>query len=167
MTLEQTLASTPAPEWKTDLAIVFDWYDGPRQGVCRLAAPAAEFFFDLLDERPTPDDLDDRLFRLSEIPPGSVEDILSALRDVGRPTGPVWTPIWRFSNEAARAQAENRLRALAASKRSTTLVVYTRDMTDFLGCWRVDPCEPGHADWFAALGVPPPQPAEAGAPPVE
>src|SRR5438876_4645618 len=102
MKLETLLGSLPVDQWVTKQAVVFDWFDGPREGVCSLARPGGEFYFELLDERPNAEDLDDRLFRLSELAPGSVTEVLTATRELGQPTGPVWVPMWRFPNETAQ-----------------------------------------------------------------
>ena len=48
MDLEQLLTAVPVSGWRTRQAVVFDWYDGPREGVCALAEPACEFYFNCL-----------------------------------------------------------------------------------------------------------------------
>jgi hypothetical protein len=149
MSFEQLLASVPVDHWQTRQAIAFDWYDGPREGICSLANPAVEFFYSLLGERQNSDDADDRLFRLSEIPEGSVASAIKSLADLGLASdlsNPVWCPIWQFPTDDAKLRAEQVLRDIEAGKKPTAMVVLTRDMIDFLGCWRVD--------WFSALGIP-------------
>jgi hypothetical protein len=153
MNLESTLTSVPADQWKVSLSIIFDWYDGPRQGICRLAQPAVEFSFELIDERFSPDGPDDRLFRLSEIPAGSVEAVLSGLQNLGHPTGPYWVPIWRFPSEEERQGAEALVKQVQQARRPTSLVLSTRDMVEFLGCWKVPTGERPTGGWFAALNL--------------
>jgi hypothetical protein len=152
--LEPALRSLPAPRWTTRQAIVFDWYDGPREGVCALSNPPGEFRFELLDERPTADDLDDRLYRVSALPAGSVDEIVSALHDLGGPTGPVWVPVWKFPTDEARQQAERCLESVLVRGQPTPLVIRTPDMLRFLGCWQGDLSGPNGSDWFTALGIP-------------
>lgn len=149
MNLEQLLTSVPAPQWRTRQAVVFDWYDGPREGVCALAEPACEFYFELLAERPTPDDLDDRLYRVSALPPGSVDELLTALADLGPLAAPLWSPVWRFSMPAEREKADRTVHDTRARRRPTDLVVYSRDMCEFLG-YRLLPRDGvnGSANWF-------------------
>jgi hypothetical protein len=152
MDLEAALTSAPVARWRTRQAVVFDWYDGPREGVCALAEPACEFYFELLDERPSADDLDDRLFRLSAVPAGTTDRLLDGLRDLGGPAGPVWVPLWRFDGDAARQRADQLVESAQASRRPSSLVIATRDMTQFLGCWTLTrPIEPV-TDWFSYLG---------------
>ena len=154
MNLEQKLLSLPVEQWTTRQALVFDWYDGPRAGVCWLDAPAVEFAFDLLDERRNEDAADDRLFRLNELPEGSVAEILSILQPLGQPAGPLWSPVWRFSDHDALQKAEEQLRQVMSRSRPTTVVVYTHDMVEFLGCWNIPFNGRDVADWFAELNVP-------------
>ncbi len=151
MDLEERLKSWPQSVWTTGQAIILDWYDGPRAGICALAEPAAEFAFELLDERPTDDGLDDRLFRISALPPGTVDRTLAALHELGGPRGPVWTPVWRFASEEARQRAEGHLETVTAQKRPTSLVIHTRDMQNFLGCCQLELPGQSNGDWFAAI----------------
>src|SRR5712691_11225607 len=96
----------PPDQWVPGQTIAFDWYDGPRAGVCSLGRPGGEFFFELLDERYNPDGLDDRLYRLSELPPGTVEEVQTALAVLGRPLNPVWVPVWSFPGDMDRQRPE-------------------------------------------------------------
>lgn len=155
MQLETLLKDTPVDQWATRLAIIFDWYDGPREGVCCLSQPGGEFYFELLDERMDPDGLDDRLLRLSELPAGSVAETQSVLEDLGGPTHCYWVPIWKFSSDAARERGERQVQAVRAARRPTDLVIWTPDMEQFLGLWTVARTEPDRKDWFAFLGIPP------------
>ena len=154
MQLETLLRNTPVGQWATRLAIIFDWYDGPREGICSLSRPGVEFYFELLDERFNPDGLDDRLLRLSELPSGSVAETQSVLSVLGSPTHCYWVPIWRFPDEAARERGERQVQAVRAARRPTDLVICTQDMEHFLGLWTVPRTEPDRKDWFAFLGIP-------------
>lgn len=99
MNAQETLCSVPASDWMIDQVIVFDWYDGPRAGVARMRRPECEFAFELLAERYNPEGLDDRLFRVYELPQGSVRQILDALTPLGRPVNSVWVPMWSFASK--------------------------------------------------------------------
>jgi hypothetical protein len=151
--LEEILKGVPPPEWATEQAIIFDWYDGPREGICALSNPKACFAFRLLAERPTEDDLDDRLFSLSSIPDATVAEVINLLSPLGEPTKPVWVPMWKFPNQSTQDAVEDKLDALLAAQRLTKLIVYTRDMKNFLGCWEKDAGDLGVKDWFSALAI--------------
>ena len=102
-----------------------------------MAKPDCEFFFELLDEQSAPEDLDDRLFRLSELPKGTVAGILAVLRGLGEPANTLWVPLWRFENETERAKVEQEIDRLLGRRR-TAIVVRTRDRMDFAGCRLAD-----------------------------
>jgi hypothetical protein len=142
MTLEETLLSVPFNQWRVGQVYSYGWYDGPRDGGCRLVTPACEFYFELIDERYNPDGLDDRLYRLSEIPLGSVAEMEKLSHQ------------WRNSDPAISQEATRRLDAIRAARRPTDLVVYSTYMNEFLGCWRVDPAQTDVKDWFTFLGIP-------------
>jgi hypothetical protein len=152
MELDTTLTSVPVARWRTRQAVVFDWYDGPRSGACALAEPLCEFYFELLDERPTADGLDDRLFRLGALPAGATDQLIAGLCDLGGPTGPLWVPLWRFDSDAARQRADRLVDSVRADRRPTALVIATPDMLHFLGCWELARPEEPVADWFSYLG---------------
>lgn len=149
---EESLLLTPVREWITKQVIVFDWFDGPREGVCSLDQPEVSFYFELIDERALSDDLDDRLFSLRQIPYNSVEEISSAIGELGTPTGRVWVPVWKFQNPLNQDRAEEIINRIFLESSKTNLVVYTRDMIGFLGCWRVDQTVK-IKDWFTHLGI--------------
>lgn len=141
MKLEEVLAAVPVHDWRVHEVYSLDWQDGPRAGVCSLSTPRCEFYFDLLDERLNPEGLDDRLFRLSELPPGAVAEVVSAAGELAN------------VNEGTRKKAQGRIQAVEAARRPTAVIVYTRDMRQFLGCWNINEVVPGTRDWFAVLGI--------------
>lgn len=142
MKLEELLAAVPLDQWKVGQVYSIDWYDGPRGGVCALTEPPCEFYFELLDERYNPNGLDDRLFRLSELPSGSVQEVLSAAHDVQESRG------------RDHEQARRRMDAVTARARPTSVVIHTQDMEQILGFWNLGQVAQARTDWFAALGIP-------------
>jgi len=153
--LENVLLSVPAREWRHRQTIALDWYDGAREGLCRLAHPEAEFYFTLLDERYDPEGLDERLMTVHQCPPGSGEALLEALAFLGEPDGPVWCPVWLHPDPARLEQGRQAMDRIVARAEPTGLVVLTRDTRAFLGCWRRGPDKPEGQSWFEALGIPP------------
>lgn len=154
MALEEILLSCPAELWKTGQAVVFDWYDGPREGVAMLAFPECEFTFELVEERHNPDGLDDRLFRLRELPVGSVQSVLRLLSRLGEPSKPVWAPVWRFATKTERHFADRAIDQVLAGARETGLAVLSQDMKQFEGVWVIGEDQPRRIDWFDALKIP-------------
>jgi hypothetical protein len=138
MNIQESLLSLPCEEWAVDQAVVFDWFDGPRHGVVRLAKPECEFAFEVLAERYNPDGLDDRLFRVCGLPAGSVAEVLTSIRSLGAPANVVWVPVWSFESEEQKLRADRRIDDVLSRQESTGLVIYTRDLLTYLGCWRDD-----------------------------
>jgi hypothetical protein len=148
MNTQRALTSLPPNNWIAGQVVVFDWFDGPRQGVARMAKPECEFTFELIAERYNPDGLDDRLFRVSELPAGSVARIVDAIHSLGSPTNVVWAPVWKFSNEEDRIRADQQIDRILGQQEGTDLVIHSRDMITFLGCWGDDRVRREGQDWF-------------------
>lgn len=73
--LATTLATIPIVEWHVDNVIIFDWYDGPLEGICILDQPDCLFYFRCVGERSCSDRPNDRLFEIREILDTSSSDI--------------------------------------------------------------------------------------------
>jgi hypothetical protein len=155
MALTLVLDSTSISEWRTRQAIVFDWCDGPRQGICALAHPPCEFLFEIVDEKSNADGLDDRLFRLSELPIGSIDNALEAL-SVIRPKSPsrVWAPIWKFPDAMTQQQAEETLEKITAARQETSAVISSSDMLKFQGYWNSDKVGMHPENWHLSRNMP-------------
>ncbi len=153
MTLKNKLQSVPPAEWVTRKAIFLGWHDGPCEGVCALVRPAVEFYFELQDERYNPDGLDDRLFRLKELPAGSVDSILASMTVLSPPDQPLWIPNWTFPDKIKQQEVENRLKEILSQGEATWIFIATRDMEHFDGCWSIDSNGNGALDSFVTLGI--------------
>lgn len=147
------LTTIPVNEWRVDQVIVFDWFDGPRKGIARMASPSCEFAFTVVAERHCPDNLDDRLYQLSELPSGSVERTLNLIRCLGSPKNSVWVPVWRFSKEEDRLRTDYEIDRLLNEQKCADILIHSRDMGTFLGCWKVHLDGVLEQDWFVALGI--------------
>ena len=150
---QHALKSLPPKEWVSDRVVVFDWFDGARRGVVRMLKPKCEFLFELLAERLNPDGLDDRLFRVVELPEGSVAKILDAIHSLGDPVNVVWVPVWRFGSEEERVRADRELDCILSQRKETKLVIRSRDMATFLGCWQLERRSDQTSDWFSKLCI--------------
>lgn len=154
MAIEDLLLSCPPGHWKTEQAVVFDWNDGPRQGIAALAFPECEFVFELVEERINPNGLDDRLFRLRELPVGSVRSVLGLIPQLGELSKPVWIPVWRFASEPEKQATDRAVDSVLAEARGTGLVVLSQDLERFGGAWAVGEGQWKQTDWFGFLGIP-------------
>lgn len=136
MNFKDILVTTPPEQWEVEQLIVFDWYDGPLEGLCELANPACCFYFKIVAERFDPDDLDDRLFRWNIMPPHSVKRATEILHALGEPDKPSWIPLWKFDSEDMRREIERALEELVSTCEQRGFVfVQTRDMIHFSNFW--------------------------------
>jgi hypothetical protein len=138
MNLEHILASSVPRQWVTRQAIVLDWDEGPRNGVCALAEPRGEFFFHLFAESAEENLLGIRLFAVSELEEGTVAKIEALLRPLGQPVGPLWIPAWKLVEPDVRLEIESHLDALVVAARPTALLTATSDWLHFEGCWNAE-----------------------------
>lgn len=153
MVLEEALLSFPVSHWQVDQVVAFDWNDGPRQGIAAMSYPHCEVVFDLLAERFNPDGLDDCLFRLRELPPGSMQSVLGIISSLGEPLAPLWVPVWQFPNEEERQKADQAIDQVLTTARRTPIIVLTQDMIHFAGVWSAQGDLADRSDWFSSLGI--------------
>lgn len=115
MSLTEKLMNVDINSIKVKHLIVIDWYDGYREGLCELETPPCCFYFSLLDERPTPDDLDDRFLQLTEL---SADEYL-LIRNI------------KYEKEVFAQQLER----IKKKKNESDPVIWTRDMKKFFRIW--------------------------------
>jgi len=137
--MAESLLRVAPPDWEVEQVVVLDWYDGPREGFCRLRFPAAEFHFKVVAERPAEDDVDDRVFAVATLPAGAMQELLPYLSFAGEPSKPVWIPRWQSSDEDEIRSANRAVEAMIHSATATGLLVRSPDFVRFLGVWARSP----------------------------
>ncbi|OJT27008.1 hypothetical protein BO221_03120 [Archangium sp. Cb G35] len=139
---EARLLATPPEAWHVRDSLVVGWYDGPTEGFCWLEPPGARLYFSLLEERHNPHGLDDRLFTVHLLSPGTYE---------------VLQPLFDFEGGRMDPVREERLdrevKQAIASATPLDLLVYTQNWRQVLGCWRRSAYEPRGRTWFETLGI--------------
>lgn len=150
--IEDTLLRTPCKRWKTGQVVILDWCDGPQSGIWALTRPKCEFYFELYTSKHNSGGLDDRLFLVSQLEIGTTNKLVEVLAPLGKPSRPIWTPIWRFPDEFSKRKAESLLDEIEAAKRQTGLVIRTRDMLEFTGCLAASRDIKKFLDWFEYKG---------------
>lgn len=140
--------------WVIRLVLVMDWYDGPRGGACVLSAPERErdYWFELLDERSRADDVDERLFRLFDLPVGSVDRLVARLHPLGSPSETVWVPRWSHDDAATLERLGREVEEVRARAVESEFVVRSGTMDLFVEGWIV-PQGTAVADWFLYLSL--------------
>jgi hypothetical protein len=133
--LERILFGTPAQSWRTRQAVILDWHDGPREGLCELETPKCTFYFEIFAERKSGDQFDDRLFRLFELESGSVDRAIAAFHPAHPPTTPVWAPHGPYESEEERQRVEDAIEIIASNRTLTRVLCRTKDMIQFKEVW--------------------------------
>lgn len=125
---------------KTEIARVvsLDWYDGPRAGFLWLSKPESGWYFRLWAEAFDSDDLDDRLYVLTPLPPGATGTVDAALAPLNPPAeAKNWVPDWQFPTENQRAAADTALNQLVQGLGEPQVVLRSADLTRIQGAWLI------------------------------
>jgi len=154
MIFEKKLLETNVFDFQTRQAVVFDWHDGPLQGVCAMSVPSCEFVFNYVAERYNQSGVDWRLFSIQELPEGTIDQIVAVISSLGTPSSPVWIPVWEFPSEADRVIADTQIDELVESSRDTQVVICSQNMTEFSGCAQTIGPSTIPEDLFDAFGIP-------------
>ena len=151
--MRTVLGDVDALEWIPRQSIVFDWSNGPKQGICALAYPQTEFEFKCIAEKYNPDGIDHRLYSLLELPSGSVDCVLGLIKELGTPENTVWIPIWNFPTQEDKHKVNAQIDQLLGSGKPTNLIFYSQDLVSILGCWKVDSLPENVDDLFKTFGI--------------
>jgi hypothetical protein len=134
---ERRLLDTPTQQWTTRQAVILEWHDGPREGLCELANPSLTFYFEILAECHLNGQFDDGMFRIYALEDGSVERAINILRAVNprEPTKPTWAPYGLIEDEAENQRVMAEIDAIVSNRSSTRIICRTADMILFTEIW--------------------------------
>jgi hypothetical protein len=130
---ERMLLATPVNTWVAEQSIIFDWHDGPREGVCRLSLPNIAVYFRVFAENMDKDQAN--LFSVSVISLHDYEQVELLLQALGSPHRPTWIPRWHFESESQRLAVEEQLDRLLKHVQPSQLLICTPDMVTFQEAW--------------------------------
>jgi hypothetical protein len=134
-TLDQILRSVPPAEWMIEYNIIFDWYDGEREGWCRLSYPACSFSYKIQAEILTGPGLHDCLLAVRPVPADAIERLLTVL-DPLSPDDPEWFGgFWPYDDPNAIGQAEAMLATLMAESGAVCGYLQGRNLEDIKAYW--------------------------------
>ena len=133
--LERALLSVAPVDWKVQQIIVFEWLDGPREGICEMEHPPCSFYFEILAEQRIAGAFVDRLFTVSEIRAGVVSEVIDVFRSAGPPKSPVWAPHDAYASDEEQQQVEDAVERLTSPRAATRVLIRTRDMVKFTEVW--------------------------------
>lgn len=119
-------ANIPCPS-PFDELVIFDYYDGPLEGLATCTACAAEYWFETVAKT---EDLDAREVRLFRVPEGSTATIKEVLASKDPDGRQIWSPIWKFSSEEVEKRAEEVLASIRRSVSEPYLQLVWSSSTD-------------------------------------
>jgi hypothetical protein len=129
----ECLSGCPRPSVFSEVVIT-DWYDGELAGGMRCSECSNEYRFEFLawDE-----DHSQRLFVCSQLPRGSIDQLVRAFSAAGRPSWPAWWP-GRFPNDEERERASSEADSILNQSGETTHLVQSKAISEALDrCWKV------------------------------
>jgi hypothetical protein len=106
-------------DWHISEPVVFDWYDGPKHGVCVLDHMSMEIEFECIAERYNPDGMEHRIFSISQIESGAVAKIRNLLG-------------------SDQKNSDRAIDVILCKSRPTGLFVYSFNFVAILHGWRVN-----------------------------
>ncbi|MGW2653997.1 hypothetical protein ACWC1D_10080 [Streptomyces sp. NPDC001478] len=115
--------------------IIFDWRDGPIEGIAGSVNGSTCWYFKLFAERHENDTLDDRIFALWPIS-DSDSSILCEEFGQGDEGGCVWPVSGGLGSSKAQSIVEG---LLSARPESPNLIIRTPDFVEVFGIWNVTP----------------------------
>jgi hypothetical protein len=112
--------------------VLLDWRDGPIDGIVKVEEPVSHWHFRLLAERPSADELDDRIYVFSLIPESAIEVIRSAAGSFGdKPL------VWPYEKEDGHEDIATLVDSAIASANAPSLLVQSADFHEVKGVWRL------------------------------
>jgi hypothetical protein len=145
--------------------ISLGFYDGPTSGVLQCETCSANHKFDMLD---WDEQQEVRIFRLAQLPSGSLDRCVRVYADIGSPRWPLWVPSVESSSPETR-DAVNRTvqQVLDSAEPATVVMAWVPSADMILSATRVPAEDLSNApdwfsadepaithDWFARLGLP-------------
>ncbi len=114
------------------IVVVTDWLDGPIGGIATLGEDETYWHFRLFAENPGSDDLDDRLFVLSEVPAAHRAELR---RVAGTPV--VSPLIWPYDHEPDPSAVDRAVQDAITSAAPPHLVLRSSDLNQVTAVWYV------------------------------
>ena len=114
--------------------VITDWRDGPIEGIARLSAGGGHWKFKLFAEIASTEDLNERLFLLSQLPNDVAEPLIRELiSDLRLPI------VWPFSDQPDPAAMRSAVEVALESAMAATLVVSSVNFGTVIKAWRIEP----------------------------
>lgn len=115
--------------------LVLGWCDGPLEGFIDLSHPKSSWHFQLLGERFEQGGVDSRLYVLSSVSAGVIDQIAELAGEAPFATRQVWVPSWQFPDPARRRAADDAVEKAITEAKPGTLVMYAKDIVRVTDFW--------------------------------
>jgi hypothetical protein len=115
------------------ILLIFDWRDGPLEGVLTSKDGGACWHFKLIAERLEIESIDDRLFGLWAIPSSDCSILVDEFGDAD-PGSHVWPATGGVGSTAARRIVEG---LLSAERVTPAAIIRTSDFNEVQGPWGI------------------------------
>ena len=154
----QMLGDTIGSSSPFDRVIALSYNDGPTEGFLGCHGCGAEYLFRMLDDQAdSADESDRRIFGLSRLPEGTIEQFSEAMAPYQRPpVGPLWAPLWSFPSESVRDQMSSTVDHLESAAGPVELIIASTSWLDgeIIASRSVSPADSLEPrDWFEFLGL--------------
>ena len=142
------LATFPGAKSPFSKLVVLGYYDGPTAGLLQCEVCSTAYRFEMLDIDPDWDEgLDVRIFSLSQLSPGSFEELIEICENFfGIPDWPIWVIIWNFSSEAEENQVFRKIQEIENRVINRQIIVAALDLSKEIIVAK-------EMDWFSLLGL--------------
>jgi hypothetical protein len=117
-----------------DRAIV-DWHDGAIGGLLTFTSFDSAWRFSLFAERRSMDDVDDRLYLLTQVPDSLFSRLWDVVTGSGKPSTRLVVPSWEFASADEEEAAEQILSAIAESPTVPRLLIRAHSLEAVDGIW--------------------------------
>jgi hypothetical protein len=148
-------------EWPFHRMVVLGYYDGPTDGIIQCANCSEEYRFDLLDADWDAATEVPRIFSLTPMPPGSLEQLAAECQSEDR--APDWSrqpchvwPHWDYPSPAEREAADRRIREILGQGTEPAWVAawWTGDEErGITSARRLSPADSLHVQYLLSLGA--------------
>lgn len=134
--------------------VVFDYYDGPLEGVLACDACGGEYLFRTIAWNP------DRLTRVFELRPvsrGTLQRVTEICSPLGSPRWPVWVPRWSFQSEEVERRVSTELNEVLQAQGELRLIVAAAAIDRHIDAARTADAHTSQPDlqfWLEWLGIP-------------
>jgi hypothetical protein len=120
-TMKHQMTAINPTNWRPRRLIAFEYYDGPTEGIVDLGSDVGAYCFKVMAmdvEREL------RVLKLKHLSSDRFDAIVTMISvSLGPPKWPIWVPLWEFTTDEARLDAESTIDGMCSSGTTITAVL--------------------------------------------